>query len=205
MKKIFYITLLSIVAFCMVLTGCTAPKAIDFTEEEHLKRVTELVEARYMKEDSKYTSYTVFPLYTENDELGFFLIEFKPYGFVYVKLNEEAQSIASAFGATPRSLYTRFTGEGRKWQRYTMDGNEKKYEVDENGEQIFYQDSHFKVAGIENERRYLLRKDDFSFIPAVKRDNKYINLVSMEEMYLSSIMSEATANISFMPKSEFNL
>ena len=85
---------------------------------------------------------------------------------------------------------------------------------DENGQVFTYYDSHFKVAGIENERRYFLWTDltitlgrGSGLIPAVKRGEQYLDLVDgeiidynpgMESMY-------AIADIGFINKSYFDL
>jgi hypothetical protein len=57
------------------------------------------------------------------------------------------------------------------------------YEVDENFEFIFRKNSHFKEANIVSEKRYLLRIPDWSSagIPAVRRGDKFLSLISMEE------------------------
>lgn len=83
---------------------------------------------------------------------------------------------------------------------------EPEYETDENGEYIYYTDSHFKVANMENEKKYLLR-DKVAYIAAVKRGDKYLNLVSMEEFEFSydNFEKQEHAGISFNPEWEFDL
>ena len=85
---------------------------------------------------------------------------------------------------------------------------------DENGEIIEYRESHFKVAGIENERRYLLRTplnadgSSTALIPAVKRGEQYLDLVDGELInYEQGVYSVtyATGGIHFIPKLNFNL
>ena len=66
----------------------------------------------------------------------------------------------------------------------------ERWKTDENGNYIEYTDSHFRMAGIQDEKRYFLRldwPDEYGshcggYVPAVKRNGKYINLISMEEM-----------------------
>lgn len=84
---------------------------------------------------------------------------------------------------------------------------DRRWEVDEKGNFIDYQDSHFNVANIENEKRYLLKVGRSEYIPAVKRNEKYLNLVSMEEIdYLpESETKYAVSDVHFIGKSYFNL
>ena len=82
---------------------------------------------------------------------------------------------------------------------------------DENGDIITYYQSHFKVAGIENERRYLLSimsTAAWSYgerrIPAVKRGEQYLNLVDGMMIDYEPGMESATyavGNIGFFYKS----
>lgn len=227
-KKLFYIISLFL-CFCLItlstlflFAGCTQ-KASSFSIEEHLERVSKLVEKRYMTEDGEYTSYEVFPLYDKNEELKFFVVEFEPCGYVYVKLNEKDLS-----SFWQHSMYTRCAERGYSlvWRRYTVEiglestityGNftrsfhDRKWEVDDNGEFIDYYDSHFKIANIQNEKRYFLtitQNGVSGYIPAVKRGDKYLNLVSMQEMiYERELDSQeySTADISFFSKPELNL
>ena len=85
---------------------------------------------------------------------------------------------------------------------------------DENGQVIIYHESYFKVAGIVNERRYFLsttlivsssRRD--GRIPAVKRGEKYLDLVNGEMIDYTPGMESmyAIADIGFINKSYFDL
>ncbi|MBE7088634.1 MAG: hypothetical protein E7370_03850 [Clostridiales bacterium] len=182
--------------------GCVE-KADHYTVDEHIERVSALVEKRYMTENSEYTDYSVYPIYDENNELRYMLIEFKPYGFVYVKINEEKLHFPYAV-----SMYVRDTSEGKTWRRYTIEENgNKTWEVNENGEYINYNSSHFKVANIQDEKRYLLKVEN-NFIPAVKREEKFLNLVSMQEMDYEPTMKaseQAVSEINFISKNYFDL
>ena len=55
-------------------------------------------------------------------------------------------------------------------------------------------DSYFKVAGIaQDERKYMLEmkiNGDSVYIPAVKRGDKWLNLISMEEFDLDSLSED---------------
>lgn len=183
----------------MPLMGCNDikfdPKSM--TMEEHADLVYERVQQYYMSENSKYkntyTDFEVFPLYNQNDELTHFVVEFEPYGFVYLKINKKADSI--------EELYIRDLFIGDSWQRYTINEAAYKdyektddrppdfiYELDKNGDFIYRYNSHYKEAGIEREKRYVLNFSfmthysyvNYEIIPAVKRGDKWLNLISME-------------------------
>ena len=201
MTKRFLTVIMAIgMAFAVLLcgSGCTAES---YTEAQHIKRVTKLAEKRYLTEDSPYTSLQVFPLYTENDELGYFVIEFEPYGYVYIKLNERDERFI-VWGV---SMYTRDSRESVVWRHYKVATGTAQiveiWEVDENGNYIGYRDSHYKVADIRNERRFLLQIEQEGvrcYIPAVKRSERYLNLVSMEEIDYEAVVKEKICNhISF--------
>ncbi len=208
-----YIPLLVVITTIIVLFFVAAyghgAMASDFTEEEHIARISQLVEKRYFNEESRYeyTDYTVYPLYDQNDKLTHFLVEFEPYGFVYIFLNEKENSPVVGIVATPVSLYSRHLGEGLYWQRYTLEDDKRNYEVDEKGEYIYYRDSHYKIADIKNEKRYMIKtyNEHTQYFPAVKRGDKFLNLISMQEFDIDEIDNQP-ANISFMAhKSDQNL
>ena len=200
-------------------SGCTAES---YTEAQHIKRVTKLAEKRYLTEDSPYTSLQVFPLYTENDELGYFVIEFEPYGYVYVKIQQGTRCYIVGMYTLSSSYVDEL------WRRYEVeigmdapmtddDGNylgtyrNRKWVADEKGNYVNYRVSHFKAANIQNEKRYFLEieqkannSSDYNrgYIPAIKRGARYLNLISMEEMkYEPKIEAEkyATADGVYFP------
>ncbi len=142
-----------------------------YTESQHLARVQRRAERRYLGEGSEYTGLTVYPLYNEEEELEYALIELQPQGFMYVIIRDVDLSFLGGM-----SMYTRSDETPTAWTPYRkVDGKEVAF-TDENGEPICYSESHFKVAGIENERRYLLRTPS-GYIPAVKRGEQYLDLV----------------------------
>ena len=61
-----------------------------YTEEQHIHRIRERAERRFLGEDSEYTSLEVYPIYNEYDEMRFVLIEFEPQGFIYVHIKDQA-------------------------------------------------------------------------------------------------------------------
>lgn len=62
--------------------------------------------------------------------------------------------------------------------------SDRLWEVNEKGNGIMYDATPYKLAGVDGEKKYLLKviqNDRTGYIPAVKRGNKYLNLVSLEE------------------------
>ena len=176
-----------------------------------------------MGEESAYTSLEVYPIYNEYDELKYALIEFEPQGFLYVAIGDRSYPW--------KGMYTLSTTEPESWMPYRVKEGLKEEVTDENGHVttfydreffrvesghvIIYQQSHFKVAGIENERRYILSIVSTvpglyggSRIPAVKRGEQYLNLVDGNLMDYEPGMESATyavADIIFIGKSYFDL
>lgn len=175
-----------------------------YTARGHRMNIERLVEKRYFSSGSNYDyeSYAYYPLYDENDRLAYCLIEFAPSGYVYVMINKTDQRGLGIFWS--HSMYVRC--DGPRWWRYRFSeiiSSEKIYENDENGDVISFGCSHFAAADIGDEKRYLLHvsdHDDTGFVPAVKRNGRYLDLVSLDYINLDLTTdgaSPATANISF--------
>ena len=194
-----------------------------YTEEEHLARISELVDKHYMTKDSGYTSFEVFPLYNEYDEFEFAVVEFEPRGYIYVMIRKQTVPLIGT------SLYLKDADENRFWRPVvykegaicTIINENGEMEIyrnacvkkDENGNYLGFEVSHFKAAQIENEKRYLLALKDNAgsfrgYIPAVKRGDKILNLASFEEMeYFPEMRSETctVSNVGFIAKKYFDL
>ena len=206
-------------------TGCTAGS---YTEEQHIQRVTERAEERFLGEGSEYTGLEVYPIYNEYDELNYMLIELEPQGFMYVLIRDDVTfEWISGVGMylcselEPVSWMPYRVREGMREEVVDEDGHTSIYTDrelfrDENGDVIIYHQSHFKVAGIENERRYLLSivsTVDYSsgsdaVIPAVKRGEQYLNLVDGTLIDYEPGMQSATYAVEylyFIPKYDFSL
>lgn len=221
-KKIVILTVSAILVVVLVILILSS-YAWFYTEERHIHRIRERAERCFLGEDSEYTGLEVYPIYNEYDKLEYALIEFEPQGFIYVHIKNQAYPW--------KGMYTLSSRESENWMPYRVkegyidniydaDGKlvdrllNREFLRDENGQVITYYDSHFKVAGIENERRYFLWTDltvslsrESGLIPAVKRGEQYLDLVDgeiidytpgMESMY-------AIADIGFINKSYFDL
>ena len=212
-KKIVLCVVLAVVIALLAILGVRIIKGSSwsYTEEQHLQRISKLVEKRYMGEKSEYTSYEVFPLYDQNEKMKYCIVEFEPYGFVWVKINDFALL---------KSLYTRYDeSASQKWSRYdyidttkSLDSDEnKKWETDESGERVYYDVSPYKAAGVKDEKRYLItikQESYYTTIPAVKHGDKFLNLMDMKEFeYVeeSKIFIYPYFFTGFPPKSFFDL
>lgn len=181
----------------------------NYTEKEHLQRIDERIKSKYMNESFPFTDYEIYPLYTENDEFRYALVEFEDEGFVYVLVHPGKPISVWLMGMYFLSAEDY---NDDPWRRYTIElgteatlpdknGNlytyrNRKWEQDSEGNYIDYYNSPYKVAGIVDEKRYLLeveQPDGFSgLIPAVKRGDKYLNLISMNEIEYVPISQEIT-------------
>ena len=90
----------------------------------------------------------------------------------------------------------------------------REYIRDENGQVFVYHQSHFKVAGVKDERRYFLSTvatvyvgQTNGLIPAVKRGEQYLDLVdgAMIDYTPGMESAYAIADIAFINKSDFDL
>ena len=228
MKKItkFYVCIIAVVSLTAagLCTGCSSGF---YSEEQHIQRVRERAEERYLGEGSEYTGLEVYPVYNEYDELKYMLIELEPQGFMYVRIEKDSTfEWLSGVGMylcselEPVSWMPYRVKEGMREEVVDENGHTSIYTDrelfrDENGNAIIYHQSHFKVAGIENERRYLLSIVSVShgsgsdaLIPAVKRGDQYLNLVDGTLIDYEPGMQSATyavEHLSFIPKPDFNL
>ena len=216
--------LLSVALLLGMLLSLSSCRASSYTEEEHVARVTERAKERFLGEGSEYTGLEVFPVYNEYDELNYMLIEFQPKGFLYVHIAEKRSPW--------KGMYTLSNMQPESWMPYRVKEGATDVITDENGDRIAYKNrefyrnekgdviayrqSHFKVAGIENERRYLLEirstitnsSGTDALIPAVKRGEQYLDLVDGALIDYTPGMessSYAVELLYFIPKPDFNL
>lgn len=166
-------------------------KASKYTEQEHLQRISDRIEKHYV-EINNYPIYDfeVFPVYDINDEFKYALVEFKPYGYVYVYITDERNSSSDKrkfkeFGHST-CMYFLSTIQYEiedPWSPSYVEDEKIKFKEEE------YYNSPFSVNNIENEKRYLISVDPLRsvyLVPAVKRNGKYINLYSNDEFTLEN-------------------
>ncbi|MBD5132764.1 MAG: hypothetical protein HDT28_09320 [Clostridiales bacterium] len=180
--------------------------ASDFSVEQHVQRISKRVEKRFMGKDSEYTGYTVYPLYDADDKFAnFCLVEFEPYGCIYIQIENSYPLLQMLGRFGMYSIASRVDEEryryrlskeidlpnfadGRYWSIvYDEYGNELSYydhyfyEVDREGQIKYCSGSHYKDIVMGDDKRYLLYPRNGFSIPAVKRGDKFFNLVSLEE------------------------
>lgn len=180
-----------LILFFLIFSSLTTCNTQKITIEKHEKQLKELINEKFISKNSKLESFELFPVYDENEELRYFLVEFNPEYYIYIKIKEKYNRLLNV------SMYSVYEGEA--WQRYTIDGDGNiEYEIDENGNFVYYNCSHFKVANIKNEKIYLLRSrfnhvGHKAVIPAIKVGDKFLNLISMEEFEYKETFEEPQA------------
>lgn len=182
MKKITIVLFSFLLMF--ILTGCQSKDV--FTDEEHLEKITKKIQKRYI-DSGEFENFEIYPLYDIEDKLSYFVVDFYPNGYTFIEIQEKEYIFILG-----NSFYLNI---GRYidsvWRKYHIENNERIYEKDSSGNFIRYQVSPFKLAGIKDEKRYLIevhQRNDLGHVPAVRRGDKYLNLVSMyeEEIVLKS-------------------
>ena len=232
MKKIItYILTFTILICTMICFAGCGERASSFTEEEHIQRITERIKKRDPKrlgfpEGETYQDFQVYPLYNEDDKLEYALIEYEPYGFDFVMIQDEPPVLTAWLHANI-SMYVialDVYGICDPWTPYIRDKNSPllpslkegwtssrtgELILDENGEIILYNRSPYFVIDNTAKKKYLLKTNDsFEYICAVKKDQKFVNLISGLEFKESKeyIYEEnATLRITFRPSRYFDL
>ena len=202
MKNFKKIICLLLVLFTLLASNLGCVNASMYSEEQHLARVERRIRRRLPKikygtdiegkiiytsingegypkySICEYEGFEVYPLYDQNEELNFILVEFEPYGFAFILIIKlDMNLFAQILGGT---MY--FADAEQEWSPYnyetTPDGNERIYEYDENGEQIIYKKSPYYITGNMDKRKYLLRTENSLFVCAIKEGDKYVNLIN---------------------------
>lgn len=195
-KHKFWSVVLSliIICCCMLFAGCNESPS-KYTLEQHTERISERIDERFIGQSSELLDYSLYPLYGENDELLYFLVEFEPYGFVFISLNKVSGIFNREMYRCDDSLLT------KKWQRYRLciGGKEpssfeginwlpkendtfvnRRYEPNEDGSCKEYSHSPYSIAKVAESKKYFLNVY-YGYVPAIKQGDNYINLISMEE------------------------
>lgn len=222
-RKVLFACLISgiLLIAAALCTGCSANM---YSEERHIQKIRARAEARYLGEGSEYTGLEVYPIYNEYDELKYALIDFEPQGFIYVVINDKAYPWRGMYTICTKKPETGWwpyrVKEGAREDVIDENGNviaqtvNQEFFRDENGLVITYNESHFKVAGIKDERRYFLSAEltvflgrERGLIPAVKRGEQYLNLVDGAMINYTPGMKSAysVVNIDFINKGDFDL
>ncbi len=139
-KTIGIVLIFTVLVGYVYLTGVR--KASWISDERHLERIAERIQKKYIDGDEtvgypavKPTSFKITPVYNQNDEMEFCLVEFEPYGFKYVRIRDNTD-LSSVYGMG--TMYTTNRGGGT-WTPFRVDaenGNEIIVETDKNTEEI---------------------------------------------------------------------
>ncbi len=211
------VKVLAIVAFWVLTNRGIKPS--DFSVPQHIKRISRLVEKNFLPDHPEYTDYAVYPLYDENDEFAnYCLVEFQPTGFLYVAIKDDYPTLSVIYPQIQMYMKVAPT-TSLPWQRFRYDNSlaidtidfeetswirdpekpwdvdNRLWEADDNGEFIYRTDSVYKAAGVKDEKRYILRlggSNTFFFIPAIRYEDKFLNLMSMEIYDYDPAFSEKT-------------
>ena len=232
-KKTIVVVVVSVVLLACLCVGIGVGAASCnpnfYSTEQHIARISARVQDRFI-DTGAHESFIVSPLYDQNDEVNQFLVEFSDDGYLYVQTR-----LVYPYGT---SMYTICYGseyipcvhvreevdspneDGMRWRWaddgiYGQDGNIYRdslyFEVDEWGRVITWTISHFAAAGIDpSEKKYFIKTERNGYIPAVKREDKFLNLITMklgtlEELEEEEINSSNWLTIGFIPKPDFNL
>ena len=190
--------ILVLISVVIVFSGC-GRKVSNYSVEEHIQRISERVRNTTWLIDD-FEDFDVYPLYDKDEKLKFFLLEFNPHGFGFIFVQDEPPVLTSCLYAH-KSMYivsANYYYKEQTWFRYVADKNgpplsdfvemapsSKKGTpiFDEKGEIIKYDKSPYYVSGNVNEKKYVFETEDSSeFICAVKKDEKFINLISGTEL-----------------------
>ena len=201
-------------------------KGSRYTEAEHIERVRQRIQKKYIDGNSmireydapegkinafvKATDFEVFPIYDEKDIMKYCLVEFQPYGFLFVKIRDEQLKGFSWLGASTSMYMLSSTAGEPAWTPCTIDENGAPiWEKDNYGEKAKYYRSPFAERGKQYDKKYLVsyQADDTVYlIPAIKTDEKFVNLYSNEEFDFNVSKKQAVSGyIHFINKKHFDL
>ena len=95
-KKIIAVLVLLFIFQILIFSLVGCHKTLDpddYTTEEHIEMISKKVQARYIdRENSLYDSFSVYPLYSIDETVCMYLVEFEPYGFLLIKPYKEPYS-----------------------------------------------------------------------------------------------------------------
>ena len=214
-RKIISMLILTALLSMLLLSlyGCTKTPE-DYTLDEHMKNISKRIEEKYLQDGE---TYNVYPVYTQNDVLKYFLVEFSTDRCIFIMVRETDFEFRLLNGKY--SIYA--CAYDFNWYRYRLEenldksvygnpimwssektngaylsiGNAVYCEVDDSGEQInYYNNSPYNVANVLDKKLFLFEFDNnnnYWYVPAIEIcENTYINLVSMAEFSTESDLAE---------------
>lgn len=200
-KKIIAVLVLLFIFQILIFSLVGCHKTLDpddYTTEEHIEMISKKVQARYIdRENSLYDSFSVYPLYSIDETVCMYLVEFEPYGFLLIKPYKEPYSrfVHTSMYRFDDSYMLRTGGPWRRYRfgtedcppepfneygikpddRHQFQSDKIEYcELSESGSFIDYQKSPYAIANVLDQKLYV---EGASFV--IKKDDRYLNLVSM--------------------------
>ena len=217
-KKMTCIVCLLVIVVVLVSLGIyfKPRKAEELSEEEHLSVLSKKIEYYYIDhiqdERVDYTDFELYPLYDNNDEFKYVLVEFKPKGYTYVYITDEWLYNTKRFPISTfdylTCMYSVSSWWGESWKAGKFDDNgELEYTSED------YFESPFSVKDVLDEKKYLITiKQEYSgsyLIPSIMQDGKYVNLYSDELYYVEDGKSSSpqvnSGHIKFIGKPYFRM
>ena len=182
-----------VIILCIILISLCALSFCGCTDEGHIKSVSMKIRWRYIigkdeitihddnlgtDEKVKPTDFEIYPLYNVDEELKWFLVEFQPYGYFYVKIIFDTPVIILPMYRISSSLST-WTPCYIDKEKDSDKNKDLIWELDDNGNKVIYKNSPFFVRGALEEKKYLIKYESTTgpkLIPSIKCGEKYVNL-----------------------------
>lgn len=232
-RTIVFMILTITISVSLLSVGCfrrNPPNREDYTVEEHVQMISEKIEKYFMKDSDRYTSFAVYPLYSKNEEVYVFLVEFEPYDFLFVCNNLTGDEYGYYLGNAMYGMDLRYMGDdGHKcrWRRYRI-GHEsnppepfnsygfRRDRCDLNHYGTDLNDYYLNYYELSEDGNYVyyekspyaiagkLDKKKYLFtygIPVVEENGKLINVISMLEYEDLPYKHEERLEVSFYFKS----
>lgn len=149
----------------LILIVFSFPGAVIHSPKRHIAEVEKRINQRVFTRCDKFEKVTLKPLYDEHNRFRYVLAEFAPEGFLIVKVH------AANLFSVERTIYL------KPVKPETYGYKERDSEL----EPVYHSAYHLNNIGNEKLRFLTVKNSQMhGFIPAVKRDNAYLNLLSNE-------------------------
>lgn len=206
MKKVFALFIIGVLM--LGIFGCSENPS-KYTIEEHIQRISSKIQTKSFS-NFEFTNFEVFPLYDQNENVILYLVEFTPVSFMFVTINDDAPFV---MWVNNIKMYS-YTFIDLPWRRFAVSeygvdymlnqeksswpDDLKEFEIDDNGNPIFYDSSFWSFDEYRDEKKYILTNEYHYWVPAVKDGDDWLNLLS-----LSRFTSDEFAENRNQPDIEF--
>lgn len=200
MSKFSFLLLSIFLCFCLI--GCEF--TIDITLEEHYNYIKKIIEEDYTEDIAMYGQYEIYTVYDEQDDYAYFLIEFELDRAIFIKIdksNNNYYTHSHQFSWKKCKSVFVPRKDGYMSASFKLD----YYDIDKEGNINKYHNSPYNYYNVLEEKLYLLfiyrdGKSEGAYVPAIKKGNNFLNLISMEEFEyfpIAELYSVPYMNISF--------